>query len=176
MTTADREPPRPAGGTVGRPAFDAPQQPAPRPVPMSGTTTVSQSPIAVGPAAAVRKGPRRARLAVRRVDPWSTLKFAAVYSVALLVVLLVAVVVLYAIVDSMGVIDSIRTFLRDVDPPKPGHDVASYLSFGWVLGVSLVFGLVNVILITALATLSAFVYNICSDLVGGVEVTLTERE
>jgi hypothetical protein len=129
-----------------------------------------------GPAAPVRKGPRRARLAVKRIDPWSTLKFAAVYSVALFVVLIVAVIVLYAVVDAMGVIDSIRTFLRDIDPPRAGHDVASFLSFWRVLGLAIILGIINIILLTALATLSAFVYNICSDLVGGVEVTLTERE
>jgi hypothetical protein len=37
-------------------------------------------------------------------------------------------------------------------------------------------GAVNIVLMTALATIGAFVYNICSDLVGGIEVTLAERD
>jgi Transmembrane domain of unknown function (DUF3566) len=49
------------------------------------------------------------------------------------------------------------------------------LSFSRVLAVALVLGGVNVILFTAFATLTAFVYNVCTDLVGGVEVTLAER-
>ena len=123
----------------------------------------------------VRKGGRRARLTVKRIDPWSTLKFSFVYSLAGLVVLLVAVVALYGIVDAMGVIDSIRSFLRDVEGSKNGGGVASWMSFGRVFSIALVIGLINVVLFTAFATLTAFIYNVCTDLVGGVEVTLAER-
>ena len=127
--------------------------------------------MSVGPTAAGRKGGRRARLTVKRIDPWSTLKFSFVYSLAGLVVLLVAVVALYAVVDAMGVITSIQSFLRDVG----GDKMTAWLSFGRVFGIALVLGGVNVILFTAFATLTAFVYNVCTDLVGGIEVTLAER-
>ena len=129
--------------------------------------------MSVGPTAATpaRKGARRARLTIKRIDPWSTLKFSFVYSLAGLVVLLVAVIALYAIVDAMGVIDSIQSFLSDVG----GDKATEWFSFGRVLGIALVIGGVNVILFTAFATLTAFVYNVCTDLVGGIEVTLAER-
>ena len=90
-----------------------------------------------------RKQGRRARLTVKRIDPWSTLKFSFVYSVAGLVVLLVAVIALYAIVDAMGVIDSIRNFLNDVEGNK--SSIAEWLGFGRVMTVALVIGCVNVI-------------------------------
>ena len=125
--------------------------------------------------ASARKGGRRARLTVKRIDPWSTLKFSFVYSLAGLIVLLVAVVALYAIVDAMGVIDSIRSFLRDVEGSKNSGGIVAWMSFGRVFVVALVVGLINVILFTAFATLTAFIYNVCTDLVGGVEVTLAER-
>ena len=130
-------------------------------------------PISVGPTSGPtsRKGGRRARLTVKRIDPWSTLKFSFVYSLAGLVVLLVAVIALYAVVDAMGVIASIQSFLNDVG----GSKLTAWLSFGRVLAIALVLGGVNVILFTAFATLTAFVYNVCTDLVGGVEVTLAER-
>ena len=128
--------------------------------------------MTVGPTATPsRKGGRRARLTLKRIDPWSTLKFSFVYSLAGVVVLLVAVIALYAVVDAMGVIDSIQSFLRDVG----GNKTTQWLSFGRVLGITLVLGAVNVILFTAFATLTAFVYNVCTDIVGGVEVTLAER-
>jgi hypothetical protein len=130
-----------------------------------------QRAMTVGPAP--RKGGRRARLTVKRIDPWSTLKFSFVYSVAGLVVLLVAVIALYAIVDAMGVIDSIRSFLNDVEGNK--SSIAKWLGFGRVMTIALVVGCVNVILFTAFATLTAFVYNVCTDLVGGIEVTLADR-
>ena len=45
-----------------------------------------------------------------------------------------------------------------------------------MLGSATVVGAVNIVLFTALATIGAFVYNICADLVGGIEVTLAERD
>jgi hypothetical protein len=152
------QPPRPPAGS--RPSTPAPS-------PLTAATT--------GGTAAARKGGRRARLTVRRIDPWSTLKFAFVYSLAGLVVLLVAVIALYAVVDAMGVIDSIRTFLNDVDQPKSGQGITVWLTFGRVMTVAMVIGIVNVILFTAFATLTAFVYNVCTELVGGIELTLAER-
>jgi hypothetical protein len=86
------------------------------------------------------------------------------------------VVALYGIVDAMGVIDSIRSFVRDVSQPKNGQGVAAWLGFGRGLTITIVVGIINVILFTAFATLTAFIYNVCTDLVGGVEVTLAERQ
>ena len=141
----------------------------------AGTATATATrPVTVG--SVPRKGGgRRARLTVKRIDPWSTLKFSFVYSLAGLVVLLVAVIALYAIVDAMGVIDSIRSFLHDVEGENSSNGIASWLGFGRVITVALVVGGVNVILFTAFATLTAFVYNVCTDLVGGIEVTLADR-
>jgi hypothetical protein len=144
------------------------------PPPAAATRPTTASPVATVGAAAARKPGRRARLTVKRIDPWSTLKFSFVYSLAGLVVLLVAVVALYGIVDAMGVIDSIKSFLHDVEGKSSGG-VTAWLTFGRVFSVALVVGLINVILFTAFATLTAFIYNVCTDLVGGIEVTLAER-
>jgi hypothetical protein len=131
--------------------------------------------MTVGTAGGKGKKGRRARLTVRRIDPWSTLKFSFVYGLAGMIVLLVAVVVLYGVVDAMGVIDSLRSFLADVSNNSTGGGFAVWLSFGRVMLVAAVIGLFNVILFTAFATLTAFIYNVCTDIVGGVEVTLSER-
>ena len=159
MTEADRPV---AGGMAARSGAPA------------GTTARGAPAVTVGTAAA-RRGGRRARLTVKRIDPWSTLKFAFVYSLAGLVILLVAVIALYAIVDAMGVLDSIRSFLRDVEGSNGGSSILVWLSFGRIFSVALIVGLINVVLFTAFATLTAFIYNVCTDLVGGVEVTLAER-
>ncbi len=126
-------------------------------------------------AAATRKSNRRARLTLTRVDPWSVLKFSFVYSLAALIVLLVAVLVLYSIVDAMGVIDSIRSFITSIESESNDTDVTQWLTLSRVMLVALLVGVVNVVLFTAFATLTAFIYNICNDIVGGVEVTLSER-
>jgi hypothetical protein len=123
-----------------------------------------------------RRRGRRARLTLKRIDPWSTLKFSLVYGLVGVAVLVVAVVVLYGVVDALGVISSLRSFLSDVSDTSNGPGLAVWLGFGRVVIVAVVVGLVNVVLFTAFATLTAFIYNVCTDIVGGVEVTLSERE
>ncbi len=150
----------------------APPKPA---VPRPAAATQQQRAVTVGAGAATRKSGRRARLTLKRIDPWSTLKFSFVYSLSGLIVLLVAVVALYGIVDAMGVLNSIRSFLRDVEGGKNSSGIAAWLSFSRVLTIAAVVGIINVILFTAFATVTAFIYNVCTDLVGGVEVTLAEK-
>ncbi|WP_399345083.1 DUF3566 domain-containing protein [Umezawaea sp. Da 62-37] len=121
------------------------------------------------------RGPRRASLQVKRVDPWSVLKLALVLSVALFFVWLVAIGVLYGVLNGMGVWDKINTTADDL---LSGSDQAGdpLISAGRVFGVAAIVGAVNIVLFTALATVSAFVYNVSADLAGGLEVTLSERE
>jgi len=45
-----------------------------------------------------------------------------------------------------------------------------------VFVAAVVIGAVNVVLFIALSTIGSMIYNLCADLVGGVEVTLSERE
>ena len=51
-----------------------------------------------------------------------------------------------------------------------------YIALPRVLSLAVVIGVIDVILLTALSTLSAFLYNLCAALTGGIEVTLTERD
>jgi hypothetical protein len=129
-----------------------------------------------GVATGASRGPRRARLSVRRIDPWSVMKFSFAVSFVLLVVIIVATAVLYLALDAMGVFDSLNKTLGDLFSSNGGGDSAFKITAGGVIGVSAILGAINVVLFTALMTLGAFVYNVCADLVGGVEVTLAERD
>ncbi|MFD5831641.1 DUF3566 domain-containing protein [Lentzea sp. NPDC060358] len=120
------------------------------------------------------RGPRRASLQVKRVDPWSVLKLALVLGVALFFVWIVAVGVLYGVLHGMGVWDKINSTANDLlQANEPGEPL---ISAGRVFGVSAIIGAVNIVLFTALATVGAFVYNVSADLAGGLELTLSERE
>lgn len=123
------------------------------------------------PARAATK--RRARLAVSRVDPWSVFVLSLLVSLFLGVVLIVAVFVLYSVLDSLGVLSSVTTFAQDLQ--IIGAD-QSLVSLGRVLGVAAVLAAVDVVLLTALATLAAFLYNLCASITGGFEVVLAERD
>lgn len=112
---------------------------------------------------------------MKRVDPWSVLKLALVLSVALFFVWLVAIGVLYGVLNGMGVWDKINNTAQDL---LSGSEQAGdpLISAGRVFGVAAIIGAVNIVLFTALATVSAFVYNVSADLAGGLELTLSERE
>jgi hypothetical protein len=168
----------PAPGAA-RPAADSfvatPAGPAAGPATGAGPA----GPAAAQPLRAAAKS-RRARLVVRRVDPWSVLKFSLLFSLCLLIVFVVAVAALYFALQALGVFDSVNQFVRDLTQANAGgtstggFDVT--FSATRVIGGAAVIGLINVVIITAISTLGAFLYNLCSDIVGGIEVTLAERE
>ncbi len=122
--------------------------------------------------AAAGRPARRARLMIKQIDPWSTFKFSLVLAIAMFFVWLVAIGVLYGVLDGIGVFKKIN----DLSSELSGTDGQRLVTPGLVLGLAALVGAVNIVLTTALATIGAFVYNICSDLVGGIEVTLAERD
>jgi hypothetical protein len=124
-----------------------------------------------------RKGPRRASLQLKHIDPWSTLKLSLVLSVAMFLVWMVAVGVLYLVLDSMGVWERLNsTFSEFVTSSDPTASAAPLVGPGRIFGIAAIIGAVNIVLLTALATIGSFIYNLSSDLAGGIEVTLTERD
>jgi len=129
-----------------------------------------------GVSSAASRGPRRARLNLKRIDPWSAMKFAFAVSLVLFIVVIVATSVLYLALDAMGVFRSVNASLSDLISSGAGDSSSFRITARGVIGTSALFGLINVVLFTALATLGAFIYNVCADLVGGIELTLAERD
>lgn len=122
------------------------------------------------------RGPRRASLQVKRVDPWSVLKLSFALSIALFFVWLVAVGVLYGVLDGMGVWDKLNGTYNEFAQNTSAGGSGPLITAGRVFGIAAVIGAINIVLFTALATVGAFVYNISSDIAGGLEMTLAERE
>ncbi|MFG2071656.1 DUF3566 domain-containing protein [Nonomuraea maritima] len=125
--------------------------------------------------------PRKAHLVLRRVEPWSAMKFSFVVSIVAFVVLFVAVAVLYGVLSALGVFDSVVDLVNQLGQGEGGQnsipiDIASWFEPVRILGYTALIGAVNVVLITALATLGAVIYNLAANLVGGVEVTFSEAE
>ena len=159
----------PAGaGSSGRPALESGARPGKLTGALRKATTAG------------RKPPRKAHLQVARFEPWSVMKFSFIMSLVCFLVLFVAVAVLYVILSWLGVFDALSNTIRDLtsnDQGKTGGlNPASWFSAARILGYTALIGTLNVLLITALATVWSVIYNMAADLVGGVEVTLKEAD
>ncbi|MFD7988269.1 DUF3566 domain-containing protein, partial [Kitasatospora indigofera] len=121
---------------------------------------------------------RKARLRVTKADPWSVMKVSFLLSLAVGVILIVAAAVLWMTLDSLGVFDSLTKTLKDVtgSDTTGGLNLMDYVGFGKVMSFTVLIAVVDVVLLTALATLSAFIYNTAAGFTGGVELTLAEED
>lgn len=121
------------------------------------------------------QGPVRASMQIRRLDPWSVLKVSVVLSVALFFVWMIAVAFLYLVLGGMGVWSKLNSNVGDLLTSASGSG-GELVSSGTIFGGAALIGLVNIVLLTAMATCGAFIYNLTTDLVGGIEVTLADRD
>jgi hypothetical protein len=122
------------------------------------------------------RGPRRARLQLRHIDTWSALKISLVLSIAMFCIWMVAVGILYGVLNGLGVFDTLNNLFGQVGGAKAGAPVTPVITLGVVFWGAGIIGAINVVLMTALCTVGTFIYNMCSDLVGGLEITLSERD
>jgi Transmembrane domain of unknown function (DUF3566) len=120
--------------------------------------------------------PRRANLIVARLEPWSVMKFSFLLSIVCWLILFVAVALLYYALSGLGVFAALQKTLQSVTSSQTstGVNITKWTSAPRVLGYTMLIGAVNVVLITALSTVGAVIYNLVTHLGGGIEVTLRE--
>ena len=113
---------------------------------------------------------RRVTRVIRDIDPWSVFKIGLIFHFVVYLIMLVALVLLWSVASATGTIDNIQQFMK---------------SFGWEsfqfkggqLFVNvMILGLLGVVLATALWVLAATIFNLITDLVGGIRVTVLEEE
>jgi len=102
------------------------------------------------------------------------LKLSFLLAVALGIINVVSVAVMWNVVDGIGVFTDINNVVRGIDSTNADFDVLEFVGFQKVLSLATVINVANVLLLTVLATLFAFLYNVGSALVGGIRVTLTD--
>jgi hypothetical protein len=129
-----------------------------------------------GAAKAGGRGPRRARLQLRHVDIWSAFKISLVLSIALFFIWMVAVGVLYGVLSGLGVFDTLNDLFGQLGTASGAEAGGDVVTPGIVFGGAAIIGAINIVLMTALCTVGTFIYNLCADLVGGLELTLSERD
>jgi Transmembrane domain of unknown function (DUF3566) len=169
-----------------RESADPKTAPPPRTPPVSVNPPEAQAGQGGAPAAGARprskrsakRSARQAHLTIARVEPWSVMKFSFVVSLVAFVILFVAVSVIYSTLSALGVFTSLQHVVQSVTSSQDssGVNAARWFTESRVLSYTALLGALNIVLITAMCTIGAVVYNLTSRLIGGVEVTLRETE
>ena len=112
---------------------------------------------------------RRSRLVLRRLDPWSMLKFSLLFYFCMLLVGLLVFAVIWFVLVNMGVFESVAKFAGNfnLDIKFPAGTVFKYY---------ILLGLLGVVLWSVGTVLATLLFNLVNDITGGIEVVLAERE
>ena len=150
---------------------------------MSQTTEQSQ-PVAPPTPTAPSRHPRRVssgrrtRVVIRHLAPLSVLKTSLIFYLCVWLIVFLALVIIYMLMSAVGAIDSLETLLgylfstgqqstRGQTPIEVNEGVVGLVTFFGGCVLTLIWSLVNVLV--------AFLYNLISDVLGGIEVTLAEK-
>jgi hypothetical protein len=120
-----------------------------------------------------RPSARQTRVVIRRVQPWSVFKFSLLFYFCLMLVFLFALLILYWVLSVLGVLDSLANVLHEVGfGPKQG--TFQFHSF-WIFSRLFLIGVVGVLVWSFVNLFVTLLYNLVSDVVGGIQVTLSDR-
>ena len=174
------------GGDVGEPTgeFVIPNIVTAQPsgeVPQVGSTNIDKQPtrapafLGVRRQVVLRRGSGRPRVrrvsrVLRHIDPWSTFKVAAMFSLVSYVVLLTAGVMLWRVADSTGTIANIERWFTQFGWETFELHGDEVFSAAWVIGLFLV------VAVTGMAVLFVTIFNLISDVVGGIRLSVLEEE
>jgi len=132
-----------------------------------------------------RRGVRRTRVEVRRVGPLSVLKFSLIFYFCVFLVIYLALAIIWAVLSASGVVSSLEELLGTIFPSGSGISPTKQISTGRPQPIAIdtgqVFtwlffaGCVGVAIWSLINVFVAVMYNLISDIVGGVEVTLADR-
>lgn len=160
-----------ASDTVVIPAVDAADPATPVAAP------AVQPAAAPKPKVGAARRTRKARLRLSRVDPWSVMKTALLFSIAAGIILVVATYGVWSVLNASGLFDAVNDIVKSV-VSTPGDTtpfrIEEYLNTQKIIGVAALIAVVDVLIFTALATLGSFLYNLAATVLGGLEVTLAE--
>ena len=113
---------------------------------------------------------RRVTRVVRHIDPWSVFKVALCFSLVLYGVCLTAGVLLWNVAYTTGTIDNVQRFFESFGWDTFRFKGGELYHNAWIAGLFCAIGLAGLIV------LAATLFNLITDLVGGIRVTVLEEE
>ena len=144
---------------IRRPRRSPDHDPAPFPIPMTVPRMLGRKPRV-----------RRVTRVVRHVDPWSVFKIAIVANIVLYLIVLTAGVLLWNVAYATGTVDNVERFFESFGWASFEFNGGEIYHNAWIGGIFVVIGL------TGLAVLLATLFNLITDLVGGMRFTVLEEE
>lgn len=167
------------GRSTGTPArsSSAGATPAPRSRPGRGSGAPTDTTPRVKAPVPRDDEPRRVKLTLSRIDPFSVMKISFLLAVAMGIAAVVVVAALWMVLQGMGVFSTLNDTVNELASATNAEqsiNLLGLLSFMRVISLAIVLGVANTILLTAMATLTAVIYNICAALVGGLQSTMTD--
>jgi hypothetical protein len=177
-----------ADGRVGAPAVPvpaatpaavttpAPAAEPPRPATAWGDHMPTASSVTTTPGVSQLRTPgrrprvRRVTRVLRHIDPWSTFKVALLFSGVGYVVALTSGVLLWRVADSTGTLDNVERWFTQF-----GWETFE-LKGGEIFHEAWIIGLFGVVAATGAAVLLVTLFNLVSDIVGGIRMTVLEEE
>ena len=158
-----------------------PEAPAPDQVvsspPPATTGAASFSVHSRGSLRPIRRPARRTRVVIREIGPWSVLKFSLIFYFCVMLILFFALVIIYLILSAAGAMNSLERVLGYVF----GNGTSTYgpqkinIDGGVLFTYIFLAGCVLVVVWSLITVFIAFLYNLISDIVGGIEITLADR-
>ena len=167
--------PTPAGeqAAAATAGVTAPSAPAPPEVQTSEQPAVEPGTRRLPRPPRAKPAQRRTRVTVRRVGPLSVLKFSLIFYFCVMTAIFLGLVFLYMIMQAVGAIDAIEELITKFFVQEDGGTFQ--IQPGYLLPRLFLIGCGSVIVWSLINLLVAFLYNLISDVVGGVEITLAEK-
>jgi hypothetical protein len=116
---------------------------------------------------------RKVNRIVRHVDPWAVLKISLLFYFCVGIVVLVAGVILWTIAARTGTIESLEGAVGESFAFKKG---TFHFQGGKIFQASVLITLIGVLALAALNVLLCVLFNLISDLIGGIRVQVIEEE
>jgi len=132
--------------------------------------TMEYDPTTRGTPRAATRG--RVKVVVRRVEPWSVLRFSLLFYFCIMLIFLCGMAILYWVLGAAGVLGSLEELIGSLWGYKDG---VFKFSGGWIFTWLFILGIVGVVAWSLINVCVAFLYNLVSDIVGGVQITLDDR-
>ncbi|MHB1989471.1 DUF3566 domain-containing protein [Actinotignum timonense] len=119
-------------------------------------------------------GIRRIRMTIAKVEPMSAMKIGFLLSVAIGVMIVIAMMLIWFVLDGMHVFSQMSDLFETLGNEELLR-VGEYMEFGRWMAFAVLVGIIHIVLLTALSAIAALIYNLFAALVGGLRLTVTDE-